>query len=73
MEKKMTATEITPERFRCGIGACPSVFKTDRGTYVIIGKISEDVLSNESIKMKIGKDEFAVELPIEIINNLFKE
>ena len=39
MKKELRITkERTPKEMLCGIGACPAIFETSRGSYAIIGK-----------------------------------
>jgi hypothetical protein len=70
-KKNLNVFEITPEDFYCGIGACPSIFKTNRNTYLIVGSILDEKLRSE-ISHKIGEGEDAIEIPIELINDLKK-
>jgi hypothetical protein len=61
-------TDITPEEYRCSIGACPAIFRTPEGQLVIIGKR----YINESIAHKIGIDEAAVTIPKDILKRALK-
>ena len=63
----MKAKEITPAEARCGIGPCPSVFKTDRGTFVVIGSIPALNELPRNIQKKLGKGEVAIEVPQNIL------
>lgn len=65
------ATEITPEVHRCPpAGPCPAIFRTEAGSYIVVGKIVD--LSNVStnVRRKVGKGETAVEIPAGIIDKL---
>lgn len=59
-------TDLTPDKYRsCAIAACPAVFKTDRGTYVVIGKVLDDGVVPEG---RVGPGEIAVELPGDLLD-----
>lgn len=66
---KLEVIEITPKAFKCFVGACPSVFKTNRGTFILIGKTVNQ--APEIVKNKVGSDEFVIEIPQELITKLF--
>jgi hypothetical protein len=66
----MKLKEITPEHLRCVVGACPAVYETDRGTYVLIGKIVNDVNIANLLAGKVGADEMVVEIPKEFLSSL---
>ena len=70
--KKMQLEEVTPAKFRCIIGSCPSIFKTNRKTYIVVGKKIANVDSMDELSRKIGPDEMAVELPEGILVGLLK-
>jgi len=59
----MILNELTPEALRCAVGPCPSVFETDRGTLIVIGRIVQDEEALRLLRGKIGEGESAVELP----------
>lgn len=65
--------EITPEQFLCIAAACPSVFETDEKKFLIIGKKLDIDTIPEKIKKKIGNDETVIEVPKNLITDLFKE
>jgi hypothetical protein len=56
---KIIKKELTPQRLRCSIGACPAVFLIEGGNFLIIGKKISPDLQNE-ISDKIADDEFAI-------------
>lgn len=66
----MKVIEKTPAESFCAIGTCPSVFETDRGTYIIVGKevIPDEI--TQKIKDKIGIGEMCIEVPKELITKL---
>ena len=62
----MKLTDLTPEKYRsCAIAACPALFRTDRGTYVVIGKVLDDGVVPAG---RAGPGEIAVELPAGLID-----
>ena len=46
------------------------LLKTDRNTYVIVGKLVEDIKDIDLLSKKVGKGETAIELPQEIIDGI---
>ena len=70
---KFTAVEITPASFRCALFSCPSVFETDRGTFVLVGEKVNLKNASEKIKNKIGDGETAIEIPKGLITKLFSK
>ncbi len=67
---KMTTVEKTPAAFYCVACACPSVFETDRGTYIIVGKKLKMEEITQEVKNKIGEGEIAVEIPKGLLDEL---
>lgn len=66
MKKKLI--EITPAKYRCEFeGSCPALFKSNHGTYVIIGK-KVDLQSHSSLHGRVGDDETAIEISFEIVD-----
>ena len=67
----MKITECTPQQLRCGIGACPSVFKLGDGTLVIIGR---PLISKEAEQLglatKIGSTEAAVAIHADYLKEI---
>lgn len=64
---KIKAKEINKTNVSCGIGACPSVFKTNRGTVIVVGSVPANADLPLSVRKKMGKGEMAIELPAEIL------
>ena len=64
---RIKVKEVTPAEARCGVGPCPAVFKTDRGTFIIVGS----TLANDglplAVRRKIGEGEVAVEVPEQVL------
>ena len=69
-KNKLTIVEKTPAEFHCVIGTCPSVFETDRGTYIIVGKKLNLKEVTQEVKNKIGDGEIAVEIPKGLLDEL---
>lgn len=65
----MILREITPESLKCGIGACPAIFATDRGTFVLIGKVMPSALP-PTLVGRVGADETVVEIPAQLLEKL---
>ncbi len=67
MKKELRITkERTPKEMLCGIGACPAIFETSRGSYAIIGKtLNAKALG---ISKRVGKDEILIEVPRALID-----
>ena len=64
----MKIKDVTPLAFSCTEGACPGVYETDRGTYLIIGKkvdFNENILPG-----KIGLGETVIEVPVNLIQGI---
>ena len=57
--------DLTPKRFRaCGIAACPSVFSTENGSYIVVGrKVHASVIPEG----RVNPDEEVVEVPKELL------
>ncbi len=62
--------EVTPKEYQCVIGACASVFKTNRNTYILIGKQIDKIEYNSLLNQKVGFGETAIELPQAIIDDI---
>lgn len=69
----MKLIEITPKHMRCGIGACPAIFETDRDTYIVIGKQLSSEMIKQLLEEKVGTDETAIELPKGILNGILQK
>ena len=70
---KYTAVEITPASFLCALISCPSVFETNNGTFVLVGKKVNIDETPKEIKNKIGAGETAIEIPKGLITKLFSK
>jgi hypothetical protein len=66
----MKVTEITPLSARCGVGPCPAVFSTDRGTCLIVGKVPKMDDIPRQAQEKIGEGEVLIEVPIGVLKGL---
>ena len=69
-KNKMTTVEITPAAFSCVLTACPSIFKTDKGTYIIVGKKLDLKEVAREVQDKIGDGEIGVEIPKGLLDDL---
>lgn len=61
----MKLKDVTPKKFACLAGGCPAIFKTNKGTCLIIGiKVDcpERLLPN-----RIGPNETVIEVPAELL------
>ncbi|MFC1513609.1 hypothetical protein ACFL5P_01235 [candidate division KSB1 bacterium] len=67
---KLIAFEKTPAVYNCVAYACPSVFETNRGTYIIVGKKVNMKEIAQDIKNKIGAGEAGIEVPKGLITEL---
>ena len=68
----MNLKDITPKDYMCDkCDKCPAVFETDSGSYVIIGKVLP-VSAQQSLRHRIGDDEFVIEVPKGMIDQLIK-
>lgn len=63
----MKAKEITPAEARCAVGPCPSIFQTDRGTFLVVGSIPAVNELPLNVRKKLGKGEVAVEIPQNVL------
>jgi hypothetical protein len=67
MKKKLV--DITPGKYRCSFDAsCPAVFKSNKRTYVIIGK-TVDLREDSTLKGRVGDDETAIEISLDLIED----
>ena len=71
MEKKLI--DITPSKFKCGDmdALCPAIFKSNEKTYVIIGK-TVNVATYADLHNRVGSDETAIEISLELIEEALK-
>ncbi len=70
--KKRIQAELTPDMYRCagGVAACPSVFETDHGTLLVIGRILDDDTRKLLPEGRVGEGEIAIEIPKGMITNI---
>lgn len=59
----MKIRNITPKKFQCIVGACPAVFKTDRKTLLIVGRVVSESEKRALPEIGVGKDEILIEVP----------
>lgn len=67
---KTDIKEVTPEAFLCSVGSCPSVFRTERGTFLIIGKIVDQSTKKKLPDGRIGDDELVIEVPEGLVKGI---
>lgn len=66
----MKLKEITPVHLRCCAGGCPSIYESNRNTFVIVGrKLSADEI-NKDLSGKVSSEEEAIEISREFFTNL---
>jgi hypothetical protein len=66
----MELREITPPEFICqNCSACPAVFETESGSYIIIGKKLSAAVQAQ-LKNRVADDEFVIEVPKGMIDKL---
>jgi len=68
MKKRLKITkDLTPKIEMCAVAACPAIFKTNKGSYALIGKR----LNAKDLKVdkRVGKDEVLIEVPKKIIDS----
>lgn len=69
----MKVREITPRHLQCGVGPCPALFETDRGTYVIVGTRLSSKQTDDLMPGKVAPHEEAVEISKEFFAELNKK
>ena len=62
--------ELTPDNFKCAVGACPRIFETEDGELLLIGKEAD--LSDIPERISLSKDEKCIVLPKGFIEKAFK-
>jgi len=67
-----TSKNITPAKFHCGMGACPSIHETENGDIVFVGPyVSQGEL--KSMGIQYGQGESAVSFSLEFIDAYLME
>ena len=51
----------------CGLMGCPALFKTNRGTYAVVGSRFSAKEAKSVLAVKVGKGETVVEIPAHIL------
>ncbi|MCK4342232.1 MAG: hypothetical protein KAY37_10980 [Phycisphaerae bacterium] len=64
----MELEEITPRALRCGIGICPALFKTDRGSVLVVGRRLSEEEVQQNLAGRVGGDEWVVEVPQSLLH-----
>ncbi|MEA3042550.1 MAG: hypothetical protein QOH47_388 [Sphingomonadales bacterium] len=62
--------ELTPRALRCGVGACPGVYLTPEGRYVIIGRTLSPEEVAAALPNRVGSHETAIEIERGYIDDL---
>lgn len=68
----MKIKEVTPKAFSCGVGPCPSIYETDRDSYLIVGAVVNEKDPKPLKILRIGKNETVIEVPKNLILNFLK-
>ncbi len=64
----MKVKDVTPKGLACIAGGCPAIFKTDRGTYLIIGTNLDS--ARGLLSDRIGPNEVVIEVPAELVRSI---
>ena len=64
----MKMKDVTPTSYFCPGGACPAVYKTDRGTYLIVG--SRVRPEGHMLSDRIAPHETMIEVPAGLIREI---
>jgi hypothetical protein len=64
--------EITPDGFKCSLGACPAVFRLDNGQILLIGKKADSSVLNQ-ISDRVGADEYAIVVDAGMLENVHRK
>lgn len=69
----MGLLDITPAKYKCAPAStgCPAIFKSARGTYIIIGKFIP-VEDYAKLVGRIGPGEVAIEVPAELLEKTLR-
>jgi len=62
---KVTVLRVIPDPNCADGNTCPSLARTDRGSYVVVGKVVTDAEALGALG--IGPDEMAVEVPASLL------
>lgn len=65
------ANDITPAKFRCGLGQCPSIHETENGIVFVGAFVSDGELKNLNIQRGVG--ETALRYPHELVDAFMVE
>jgi hypothetical protein len=67
-ERRSPDMKLSPVAGACKNGTCPTVYETDRGTYVVQGYVVADVEALTALGLPTG--ETAVEIPRDLLLGL---
>ncbi len=62
--------DVTPPALRCGIGACPGIYKTPTGSYVVIGRTLSGDEMDAALPNRVGHHETAIEIDAAFIDGI---
>jgi hypothetical protein len=68
----MKLKEITPQHLNCGIGACPAIFETENGDYVLIGEEVSSADQGGTLQGRVGPGETVIKIPRGLIQDIVR-
>ena len=70
-KETLRVAEVTPLEYACPpFGGCPGIYRTSRGSYIIVGKAVTSLEGAPNMRARIGPSEAAVEVPRGLIDLL---
>lgn len=64
---KQNLRDLTPRSLYCGVGACPAVFQTPEGDYLLVGSL----VSSEAVPSgRVGPGEVVVRVPRALLQDI---
>lgn len=63
-------SEVTPTNLRCLVGACPAIFRTPSGSYVVVGRTLNADEAAIVLPNRVGSQETAIEIDASYIDLL---
>ena len=67
--KIMKTKEITPRKALCLGTGCPAIFKTDRGTCIVVGQVPAMKELPREVLEKLSSGHVAVEVPSDVLKH----
>jgi len=68
----MALIDRTPTSLQCGIGSCPAIYETEKGTYLIVGQQVGEYLAQIPLG-KVGRGEVAIEVPKSLLEEVLRD